>query len=157
MIALFYGASEVVGRELGIRDPSTLRDRDPDADAATFLAWADAVSADPDLARDTRMMVPVYYDARRQQTKVWAVLGWTDRPLVIDFAEAPNVDVTREGQNADPESYQLEFDGTMRRVAYPVTVELYVDEPLDREAFRTLCDRHKTQSAILEALGVDAD
>jgi hypothetical protein len=46
----------------------------------------------------------------------------------------------------------VEFAPEYHRVAFPVTAEIYVKQLLDRDAFRHLCDRLRTRSAILKAL-----
>jgi hypothetical protein len=38
------------------------------------------------------------------------------------------------------------------QLAYPVSVEIYVDRILDRDEFRKLCEEHRTQAKILQAL-----
>src|SRR5262249_14115398 len=70
MEALFAGAAAAVAHDLGMAAPIATPvpaygagpARDPAADRATFLRWASSASADPDLARDVRMMVPVFFD-----------------------------------------------------------------------------------------------
>jgi hypothetical protein len=73
------------------------------------------------------------------------ILGWATRPLLASFEVPPAVEVLK---------------GTVRTVlaprpeeiAYPVFGEAYVTRLLDRDEFRTLCDRHKTRSEILRGL-----
>jgi hypothetical protein len=169
MEALFHGAHVRVCRQLGMQpDASVLPDRDRDGDEAYFRGWTQTLDRDPDLRQDNRMMVPVFYDLARQQMKVWALLGWSDRPVRVGFGtppriletprEAPRVsrlEALRErfrGAKREPQAI-VEFVAAHHQVASPVTVELYVDRLLNREEFRALCDRHKTQSAITRALG----
>jgi hypothetical protein len=76
MEALFHGAHVRACRELGLESDATLLpDRNPDSDDASFRAWAAGIARDHDLGRDTRMMVPVFYDVGRRRMKVWALLG----------------------------------------------------------------------------------
>jgi hypothetical protein len=124
----------------------------PPGDAATersadeFVQWSADLGADADLAQDSRMMVPVFYDLQRRQTKVWVLLGWSQRPVEIGFAHAPSADVT------GPQEAQVEFGSTWRSIAYPVTAEVYVNEILDRDEFRRHCDTYRTRAAILANL-----
>ena len=168
MEALFHGAEVRVCRELGLEaDPTSMPGRDPDADDASFRAWVAGMERDPDLSRDTRMMVPVFYDVGRRRMKVWALLGWSHRPLVVGFHRPPRVleaggrepagrleNLRRRiwREQGDAAAPQIEFSSAYPRVAFPVTAEIYVDRLLDRDAFRRLCDRLKTPSAILRAL-----
>jgi hypothetical protein len=157
MEAIFSGAAAAVSRELGLAAPvsaapeakpgrSTLADRE------AFGRWAATVSSDPDIGRDARMMVPVFFDRGRRKTKVWVFLGWSQRPVHFWFAAPPLVKVTRNGQPAKPNLAVVEFGNTYRSLAYPVTAEVYVERILDRDEFRQHCDRYKTRSEILNNL-----
>jgi hypothetical protein len=149
MEALFHGAHVRVCGDLGIEsDPTAMPDRNPDADRVSFESLAARMGTDPDLSRDTRMMVPVFYDMQRRKVKVWALLGWSDRPLTIDFLQKPRI-LEAVPRNAAP---PIEFAAAHHRVAFPVTAEVYVNQLLNRDAFRRLCDDRKTPTAILEAL-----
>jgi hypothetical protein len=154
--ALFYGAAITVGRELGMADsPKDEADwgsgEGPDADAVTFERWAKERN-DPDLTRDARMMVPVFYDRGRGKTKVWVFLGWSQRPVRVDFRNFPDVKV-RDVRGQDvTDQIRIKFESRTYRLAYPVMAEVYVTKLLNRDEFRAHCDRHKTRRAILESL-----
>jgi hypothetical protein len=99
------------------------------------------------------MMVPVFYDVLRKKTKVWAFLGWVERPLTVSFATPPQVTVRdADGQEVPRSSYRLSYSQRWVTLAYPVTAEVYVSRVLDRQEFRKHCDRHVTRKAILENL-----
>ena len=155
--AIFAGASVAVGRELGLGGvvtaaPEPAPGRSSDSDHQAFKRWAQTMNDDPDVGRDVRMMVPVFFDRGRQKTKVWVFLGWSQRPLNIWFATPPAVQVTKKGQAAKPGEVEVHTGVTSVALAYPVSAEVYVDRILDREAFRRHCDRFKTRSAILKNL-----
>jgi hypothetical protein len=160
MEALFAGASAAVSHDLGIVAPIAIapptnaagRARDPAADRETFLRWATSASADPDLNRDLRMMVPVFFDRARGKSKVWVFLGWSERPVTFSFAQPPAVTVTRDGRPATRDEAVVEFADSGATLAYPVTAEVYVDRILNRDEFRSHCNRYKTPSAILANL-----
>ena len=89
---LFEGAYRVACREIGHPEGPAPADLDPDDAVACFRAWAaGGTAADPDLGRDGRMMVPVFFDAGRGRVKVWTVLGWERRPLKVEYARYPRV------------------------------------------------------------------
>jgi hypothetical protein len=134
MTALFRGAAAVAGEELGM-EPA----EGPEADR--FRAWA----SDPDIAADVRMMVPVFFDRGRSQTKVWAILGWANRQLTISYVARPIARVLKGRA-------RVEFHPTSRTIMYPVFAEAYVSRVLDRDEFRAHCDRYKTRTSILEHL-----
>jgi hypothetical protein len=168
MEAIFHGAHVRVCRELGFQNEVTVMPhRNPDSDDASFRTWVGGIERDPDLSRDTRMMVPVFYDPQRQQTKVWVLLGWSSRPLTVQFHRPPRVLEMRSMQRQerpeeprrrskktldDDAAPEIDFVAANHDVAVPVTAEIYVSRLLDREAFRRLCDERKTRSAILNAL-----
>ena len=151
--ALFYGAHVTVARELGL-PPQTKAlgsGESADADAASFQRWAKA-GRDPELSSDARMMVPVFFDRERDQTKVWAFLGWSDRLLGVSFASIPGVEVFDEDGNDVTSQAEINYGAELHSAAYPVFAEVYVSRILNREEFRAHCDRFQTRSAILQNL-----
>jgi hypothetical protein len=149
MEALFLGAYACACEDLGMA---------ADADAAAaqalpaFVAWRDQISSDADLGRDARMMVPLFYDLQRQQTKVLVFLGWSMRAAHVGFREPPLV------EQADVSSgyVDVRFESDLEQLVCPVTAELYVDRVRDRSEMRAICDAKKTREAILLALAQDA-
>jgi hypothetical protein len=108
--------------------------------------FARRVRAHPDVRRDTRSMVPVFYDLDRRQTKVWCLLGWTERSGRAQFDEHPLV---RCRSNATCELVHLP---QFFWLAEPVMVEVYTNRILDRDEFRQLCDRERTADRIVRAI-----
>jgi len=125
---------------------------DPDAAATAFARFHDDLPNDPDLGRDARMMVPVFYDLQRGMTKVWAFLGWVAEPLTVSFAQRPRFQILDEQGRPDPEAFDVVFADERHQLIFPVTAEIYVSEILDRTEFRKHCDTHRTRSAILANL-----
>lgn len=150
MESLFRGASATVMEDLGLAPFQT---EGAGADAAVFARWAASCAQDPDVGADLRCMVPVFHDRGRQQTKVWVFLGWSERPITVSYATPPKV-VTVLGPDGQPVAAtpRIEFESDFARVLYPVTAEVYVTRILDRVEFRRLCDRLRTQKAILAQL-----
>jgi hypothetical protein len=157
MESLFLGAHVTVCRQLGL-PPSPAytahRADQLDGDAAAFAAFSQQFGADPDLGRDARMMVPVFFDIGRRKTKVWVFLGWSSRPVRIGFGKRPAATVFDESGKpvADDEGPLLEFHTASKTIAYPVMAEVYVSKILNRAEFRSHCDKYKTRQAILENL-----
>jgi hypothetical protein len=155
MERLFLGAHVVACRDLGLtEDPAAAAEHPADACAVHFLRWVASLRSDADLARDARMMVPVFYDQQRRKTKVWVMLGWTTSGVSYHYAERPTATVTDlEGKPAaGEEAPELIFHGAWRQLATPVFAEVYVNRLLDRDAFRRHCDTYATQAAILSNL-----
>ena len=108
------------------------------------------------------MMVPVFYDRQRRQTKVWAFLGWDkgtlnvqfDRPLRVLSCEPARRRKFRKGPKParSPELPDVQFSGEQHGLAVPVMAEVYVGQLLNRHEFRRHCDRYGTREAILANL-----
>jgi hypothetical protein len=152
--SLFHGAFLAASRQLGLESDARAQvGADPEADAARFLKWSANLEHDADLGQDARMMVPVFFDRQRRQTKVWVVLGWTGRQVCASFARPPSAQAfNRDGALLESGKYDLHFGTDCTLLAYPVMAEVYVNEILDREQFRRHCDTYKTRSSILANL-----
>lgn len=136
MMHLFDGAAATAMRELGM--PT-------EWDTSAFEGWRGG-AGDPDVDADLRMMLPLFDDLERRQTKVWMLLGWSSISLDVSFATPPRVELlggSRVNVELTSESYT---------VPTPVMVEAYVSRLLDRDAFRAHCEKHVTVEAILAGL-----
>jgi hypothetical protein len=128
--AVFRSAAAVARQELGM---------------AVAGQEADAFRRAKHDIGDVRMMVPVFFDRGRGKLKVWAILGWATRTLRVSFAKPPVAQVLKGRA-------RIEWSSEWRPMAFPVFVETYVSRLMDRDEFRTLCDRHKTAGRIIEHL-----
>lgn len=155
MRTLFFGLYLVSCDDLGMR-PSTTEEEtgDPAAAMAAAEKWLAGANVDPDLAADTRVIVPVYHDQERQVTSVWATAGVRLVKLTAEFDTRfpPHVRPASGGDWKPAESHQLGQSRYLIAVDEFVTCELPTLEPLSREEFRTLCDKHLTKEKIVAAL-----
>lgn len=154
MASLFYGLYEIVSDEIGLDSDfqvSGNRNTGNEENVKFAREWLNNFPNDPDIGFDNRMMVPVYYDIERKKIKVWAVLGYGVKPLIVSFKRRPTV-VSIKDSSGNKVDAKLEFSSIKKDLIYPVFVEIYVDRLLQRDEFRKLCDQYKTQSAILKAL-----
>jgi hypothetical protein len=154
---LFHGAYLRSCEEIGMMpgpDPGFGNPRDANLHRAVLGAWLDSLPKDPDLGKDIRMMVPVFYDIGRHQTKVWVVLGIASKPLSVSYAHPPTVKEIKGpgGIRVNPGDVDLEFVNQHTKLAYIVSAEVYVNRLLNRTEFRQLCDQKKTFKAIVESL-----
>src|SRR5262249_30728985 len=114
--------------------------------------WLPGAFDDPDLAEDTRVAVPVFMDLQRQVTRIWATLGVRMAKLDASYARPPHWRREKE------EEWELvdEFDLGEAHYLIPVDEFAEVELPglkvLDREEFRSVCDRGETKEAIVAAL-----
>ncbi|MFN0017266.1 MAG: hypothetical protein ACKVP0_03340 [Pirellulaceae bacterium] len=157
MERLFSGAYIVACREIGLKEelPEGLgAGQSADDQAKTFLRWVASLSSDPDLAPDSRMMVPVFFDQERQKTKVWVMLGWEQANCSFGYVQEPGVKITSpDGKPvAGDDAPEVYFSGTHRSLANPVFAEVYVTKLLNRTEFRRHCDTYQTNAAILANL-----
>jgi hypothetical protein len=136
IIDLFEGARIKSMQELGMPTAGS---------TAVFDGWAKSLD-DPDLAADVRLMVPVYYDEGRKQTKVWMLVGWAQRWMRIEFEKDPRVELLGEG------TANVKLEPASAPLVAPVMVEALVSRLLDRSEFRALCDQMRTPEEIVAAL-----
>ena len=150
MEALFRGAAEVSRSELGVPEGGT--GSDVEAGREAFRRFARALPTDPDLTTDARMMVPVFHDLGRDQTKVWVFLGWTRQTLSAEIAVPPRRVATKQLTELPHWDGHVVFHVQGGVIYSPVVAEVYVTELLDREQMRRRCDEGKSRSAILASL-----
>ena len=154
--ALFFGAALIVANETGCALQITNRDGSGNGgnkDIEFARQWMNHLSEDPDVSRDNRMMVPVFYDIPRKMTKVWVVLGYEQKSVEVGFKSAPRITVfDSQGKKIDESKLDVHYKDQVRSLWYPVFAEIYVKNILDRDEFRKLCDRYSTKPEILKAL-----
>lgn len=153
MESLFHGAYVASRLQLGMPPDAAVSDglgQGAQADAAKFLHWAANLDLDVDLAIDARMMVPVFFDLQRKQTKVWAFLGWSQQSVHCAYATAPKYQATNSaGETVGPDKVEVHFVSQYEQLLTPIVAELYVNKILNRDEFRQHCDAYKSRSAIL--------
>ena len=142
MTDLFDGAASTCEHELGASSAELGDD--------VFRQWN--CSDDPDLGTDVRMMVPIFYDVQRAMTKVWVVLGWSERGLNVSFRQPPSITIRDDAGEDITARYDIKFGSRRYSIAYPEFAEVYVKRILHRDEFRALCDEHGTREKILAAL-----
>jgi hypothetical protein len=148
MQVLFHGAYLQPCGEIGMTpgsEPGLGNGKDANAHRAILKAWLASIRKDPDLGRDVRMMVPIFYDLGRQKTKVWMVLGIATKPLKVSYVTPPLVKGMKGPDRRDVKSSDVEVNFTLdyHQAAYFATAEVYVARLLDRTEFREHCARHK--------------
>ncbi|MFH0911613.1 MAG: hypothetical protein V1918_08945 [Planctomycetota bacterium] len=150
----FYGFYLVSCEDIGLR-PHFMEDEPVEETEArkAGLDWLETWYKDPDLACDTRAIIPIYIDPSRQMTRHWAVLGVRLAKLHASYALPPQERPEKIGGPwQDCEPYQLDASDYVIPVDAFAEIELKGNRALTREEFRAVCDRHKTQEAIQEAL-----
>ena len=155
MRTLFYGMYLISCEDLGMR-PSTTADEtgDPAAAMAAAEKWLGEIKTDPDLAADTRVIVPVYYDPMKGEMSVWATAGvrLVKLSAAYDPRFPPSLRPASGGDWKKVGPHQLETTYSVIAVDEFITCQIPTLKPLTREEFRKLCDEHKTKDKIIAAL-----
>ena len=153
---LFYGLYFVSCDDIG-HPPTIAADEvtDPNHCYEAALAWLKQVAerADPDLAVDTRVAVPIYVDPIKNTTRLWVTLGVRLTRLETSYVRPPRIkpaNETGEWEVVTPD--MLENADYLIAVDEFGEVEIPTLAPPTREELRQLCDAQKTKEKILEAL-----
>ena len=148
-----YGLFSITAEEIGLNGVSALLNRLDNQvieDKKRAQTWIKSLAEDKDLYTDNRVMVPVFYDVQRRKTKVWVVLGYSVKPLVINYEKQPTYTILdAKGKKLKK---KVEFHKENKKLIYPVSAEVYTNKILNRQEFRSLCDSLKAQGAILKAI-----
>lgn len=151
----FYGFYLLGCEDIGMlpeteRESSTL---DPLRARELAAAWlAGDWRADPDLARDTRVAVPICHDPARNITRLWVTLGVRQARLNASFGRGPRVrPQDGAGEWATLPSHQLRASHYLIAVDEFAEIELKGARVLTRDELRAICDTHKTKAAIIKA------
>jgi len=150
---LFYGLYLLSCADVGIT-PALSYGEVPNAAAAATGAytWLETWRSDKDMARDVRearLLGPADPADPARGNVYRCILGVRIIDVEIKYDRKPSVSLRGTAGTVN-----LRFKPATYAVAVPVVVEVVVpgDKPLTRAQFRKLCDRHKTEGAILAAL-----
>jgi hypothetical protein len=129
----------------------------PDAAACRKVAetWLPKIAADPDMAVDTRVVVPIYNDFDSARSHVWATVGVRIARLEARYLYyyPPSVRPKTGGEWTKVEGYKLQPAEYLIAVDEFVAGERPTLTPLSREEFRSICDSAKTKEEIAAKLG----
>jgi hypothetical protein len=144
MRRLFYGCYLLSSEDIGM-DPALKADEGVDRNACRkeAEAWLTTIADDPDMAIDTRVIVPVYTDVRNNQTHVWATAGVRLAKLDASYLDSylPSIRPKNGGDWKQIESWKV------KPSHYLIPVDEFVSATrpglgaLNREEFRALCDQ----------------
>ncbi|MBN1670586.1 MAG: hypothetical protein JXR37_06115 [Kiritimatiellae bacterium] len=149
----FHGFYLVACEDIGM-NPRFLAGEQVDRQEAkgAALAWLTRMKDDPDLARDTRVAVPIAVDLTRHSTRLWATLGVRLAHLEASYARPPKVRPKDGGDWQEPEHWMLSESRYVIAVDEFAEFAMPGSDALTRDEFRKLCDRHKTKDQIVNAL-----
>lgn len=150
---LFYGLYLVSAEDIGHK-PTLAKDEVASVEHCYQLAvaWLPKALADPDLATDTRVALPIFVDYQRQVTRLWLTLGVRLSKLDAAYVRPPSVRPDKGSKWKPVEPHQLGSASFTILVDEFAEVELPGIRVLSRDEFRAVCGRAKTKAAILETL-----
>jgi hypothetical protein len=154
-VALLYGLAFVEADAVGISRnaglmPDELAEIDADAAIAAARSWLAAWKTDPDVIRDPRVILPVFYDFDTGLTTYWAVVGVKALVARAEFVAGHEPMVTPTAcwtGKLVPRRYMLLVEETAE-VYLPSTAP-----PPTRDELRAICDAHPSKDEIIQALG----
>jgi hypothetical protein len=157
MKSYFYGLHLISCEDIGMR-PEIAKDEPVDAAACTKVAsdWLANWAADPDLAVDTRVIVPIFKSSVTNRTMQWATLGVRGAKLEAAYVKGPSWRPTKA--DAANREWQEISSWQCKPSNYVILVDEFAEfalkglRVLTREELRTTCDREGTKEAIVKAL-----
>jgi hypothetical protein len=156
MRRLFYGCYLLSAEDIGM-DPALKADEGVDREICRKEAesWLGKIADDPDMAVDTRVVVPVFTDVVNEKTHVWATAGVRLAKLDASYVDPylPSIRPKTGGDWKQIESWKV------KPSHYLIPVDEFVSATrpglgaLNREEFRALCDKAEgDKEKIVEAL-----
>lgn len=151
MIHRFYGLHLIVCEDLGM-EHRIRPDENVDLTKAMEVAvqWLDNLQDDPDLAVDTRVVVPISVDPFANKMRLWGTLGVRLAKLDASFVRPPSL---RLDASQPWEAPKL---GKLKTTHYVIAVDEFVEFELagvqlpSREVYRGWCDASPTKEAFLQ-------
>lgn len=151
----FYGFYLLACEDIGLK-PETLQGEVPDSGYCKALAgeWLEEWIDDPDMAVDTRVIVPVYIGPRGE-TRNWCTLGVRPITLSVRYARNPSWRPWPKGDDTPGEWQPV--DRTTEIVVIVlgdefVEAELRPGRTMTRQELRDIADHNPTKEAILAEL-----
>jgi len=153
-VTLLYGLAFIEADAVGMARtqgllPDELAEIDMEAAVTAARAWLGAWKADADVARDPRVIVPVFVDYERETMTYWAVVGVKALVARAEFVPGHEPVVSPTG------CWTGNFVSHRYTMLVEETVELelpWSHPPPTRGELRAICDAHATKDEIVRAL-----
>jgi hypothetical protein len=143
MRRLFYGCYLLSAEDIGM-DPALKADEGVDREVCRkeAEAWLKKIHEDPDMAVDTRVIVPVFTDLDNNQTHVWATAGVRLARLDASYLHShpPSIRPKSGGDWKQVEGWKLHASHYLIPVDEFVSTNRKGLGALNREEYRKLCD-----------------
>jgi hypothetical protein len=144
MRRLFYGCYLLSAEDLGMA-PALKADEGVDQAACRKEAegWLKKIPEDPDMAADTRVVVPVFTDIEKGQTHLWATAGVRLARLDVSYLKEfpPSIRPKTGGEWKKIESWKVKPSHYLIPVDEFVSTNRSGLGALNRDEYRALCDK----------------
>lgn len=151
---LFYGLYLLSAEDIGLK-PAFLDVEAVDRPAVEKRAgdWLGVLAKDPDLAVDTRVSVPIYFDPMTNSVRLWMTIGVRLTALDARYAKPPSIRPADGSGDWKPvEPSKLDAIEYLIPVDEFAEVEIPGGRVLNRAELRVICDRMKTKEKIIGAM-----
>lgn len=151
----FYGFYLLSMEDIGL--PADLLDDElanvPEA-RRLAMEWLTNFRTDPDLAVDTRVIVPVAVNPAEQRTQLWATVGVRLARLEVEFDGGHLPSIRPQGSTTPWKKFEGEIETTTYLIPVDefVTIEISSLNCPTREQFRNICNGSTSTAEIIEKL-----
>ncbi|MBS0206317.1 MAG: hypothetical protein JSS49_25800 [Planctomycetes bacterium] len=155
MEQLFYGCYLLSAEDLGMAPNLTSEEQTGEGDCrAAAEKWLEEFSNDPDLAVDTRVIVPVANDLTSKKMLSWATIGVRFARLKASYHRdgPPRVRAAETDEWKALTVDQLESATYLIPVDEFVSVRLPRSQILTRAEFRSVCNQQDSRENVIEQL-----
>jgi hypothetical protein len=162
MMYLMYGIYALASRDLGMK-PDLMQGElsNEEFENAKKIAddWLKNLEKDNDLAKDTRIIVPIHEDEVQGKTTYWATIGVRLLKIKIQYIYPPTIAIIKKGRTDIPVKFYLQpgeaittdtLDGGGFRLQpqeYIIAADVFKEirksnreAPMTRDEFRQRCD-----------------
>ena len=152
---LFYGCYALSAEDIGLGLNVTEDEQAVLVESRNIAEkWLTSYTDDPDIAVDTRVIIPVAEDLRRGVISVWATPGIRFSRLKTDYVpeSPPRVKTSESDEWTALKPEQLGEAIYLLPVDEFVSVQVPSSRILNRKEFQGLCNEAKTKEEIVQRL-----
>ena len=154
MKQFFYGLHLISCEDIGLKN-SLLKNELTDRKNCEKVAmdWLKQWSQDPDLAIDTRVVVPIARDTQARRMRLWSTIGVRGVKLTVFYAKAPR---WRSKKEQGP--WKVLDAGQLQTANYVILTDDFAEYEISgftaptRAEFRSLCNKGENKAEILKVL-----
>jgi hypothetical protein len=150
MRALYHGLYLVAAEDIGMKPAQSPPGWPSISDKSIAETWLKAWSGDADLIVDARVSVPIY--AGDYYTRIWGTFGIRLCHLYVSYARAPRFHYSGSQDWMPVDSTECDTAKYLIPILEFGEFQLKGNKTLNRQEFRSICDRYSTKAAMIKAL-----